>query len=86
MVAVGPEEPCDSGWAWGLPLSAPPPATPSVQPVTWREPRALRAGLPPELLLGGRAVQRVLQLCLQRFQLLSQVPLLLLGLVSRGPF
>lgn len=40
----------------------------------------------PELLLGGRAVQRVLQLRLQRLQLLPQVSLLLLGLVSRGPF
>ena len=43
-------------------------------------------GPSPELLLGGRAVQRVLQLRLQRLQLLPQVPLLLLGLVPRGPF
>lgn len=40
----------------------------------------------PELLLGGRAVQRVLQLRLQCLQLLPQVSLLLLGLVPRGPF
>lgn len=43
-------------------------------------------GRSPELLLGGRAVQCVLQLRLQCLQLLAQVSLLLLSLVPRGPF
>lgn len=41
---------------------------------------------PPELLLGGGAVQSVLQLRLERLQLLPQVPFLLLGFVTRSPF
>lgn len=56
------------------------PPTPAIAAV-WH------GGAPsPELLLGGRAVQRVLQLRLQRLQLLPQVSLLLLGLVPGGPF
>lgn len=47
-----------------------------------------RASLPcphsPQFLLSCRGVQRVLKLCLQSFQLLTQVPLLLFRLVPRS--
>lgn len=46
---------------------------------------SLGSPAPPELLLGGRAVQGVFQLRLEGLQLLAQVPLLLLGLVACGP-
>ena len=45
---------------------------------------AFRGGL-PELQLGGGGVQRVLQLRLQRLQLLSQVPAVLLRLGAGLP-
>lgn len=47
--------------------------------------RHLLLPLRPELLLSGRAVQRVFQLCLQGLQLLAQVSLLLFSLVPGGP-